>query len=436
MKNKSSLKTILLIAAAVVAVILIIFLISKKDKAQEPSQEVEVTDGPGEETVPGEDGSVDPYIDTKTGSDTVHITPGGVEYSFIDTTGMTPEEIAELEAKIDADAEAARQAEENGVPNYDPNISAGSTPVSTGLYENSVLSCEFPSGGTLKIGMDTSDRNAIYLNPVYECTEDELFNSQDDTYFAFYFQTEYGSDITTDMTATTSVTAGQTQSDKYFLITGRTYDTLVPSTFRSPTGYGAKWIDINNYHGFDGQDCHINIRVVRLPDGALIGTAEFDVLFDSANTSYHAVNLRCSDVSMTGELSDDERNDLVERAFEFFCSDDKGQNTFVNTEYWNSYKTRAIVEKSDRVYFSRLFDAKGNVTIAGKLTGMHIYAVNINYPDYGFVTVYFAPQKQINGMRSTVGPKEDLQVLGYDAFKPFTASSLFVPAYQQEEFYK
>ena len=94
------------------------------------------------------------------------------------------------------------------------------------------------------------------------------------------------------------------------------------------------------------------------------------------------------------------------------------------------------MEKVDSCYFPVLFGKTGDVMAAGQYHGKDLYAVNIVYPNYGFATIYAAPQRQINGLREGVPADEDIQPFAYDAFKPFTADTLFVPQYLEQEFYR
>lgn len=423
MKKEGKLKTILLCIAGGILLALFVVMIIRSQKKDSVVSELGI-DGEqssitAEETPrPG----ATPKINTDAGAD-VKITPGGVEYSFIDTSGMSDEEIKELEARLD---------EEAGYT-HDENTNIGSPDITRGMYINSEFSCVFPSGSVLRVGVHTDKSDAIYLNPVYEATDDEYIFSAEQTTFAFYLKTIYGNDIIAAGTPNVYNAASNAEY-KNLVITDRTYDSLVPAEYDA-AGNGAKWVDLNNFHGFDGQDCNIDIRIVRLPDGQLMGVARLHIAFDSASQTYRITGLTNRDVSVTGELQPELRSDAVEKAFEFFCSDDKGQSTFVDQSYWDAYRSSAIVEKTDGFYFPRLFDASGNVITAGRYSGMDIYAVNINYPGYGFATIYMAPQQQIEGMRSSAPSDEDIQPFAYDAFKPYDKSTIFVPNYQKDEFY-
>lgn len=126
---------------------------------------------------------------------------------------------------------------------------------------------------------------------------------------------------------------------------------------------------------------------------------------------------------------------VLDRAFEYFCSDEKGQNTYVNREEWPLCRDLAVVEKVDRFYFPMLFDRTGNVINAGAYAGMSVYAVNINYPGYGFATIYCAPSEQIDGAENAA-IDSTLCPFAYDAFKPFSEKTLFIPSFHEEDFYR
>lgn len=427
MKNKAQLKSVILCGVGIILIGLFIFLTLRGNKdPSEPENTVAIHEEVNSNDDPEKEKDPSPDINTNTGANESKITPGGIEYSFIDTTGMTEEEIAELETRLDEEAEYS----------YEPNTNIGRPENTQGMYLNTERSCTFPSGSVLKIGVNLEYADALYLNPVYEAVEEENIFSEGETAFAFYLKTMFGEDVSTSSNVQMTYDVSSASDIKYFVITDRTYDTLVPAGYTDSVNYGVKWNDLNNYHGFDGSDYDMEIRVVRLPDGQLMGTAKMHISFDVSG-KYSVTSLVYSDVAATGELTEDKRSEAIERAFAFFCGEDKGQSTFVDQTYWEAYKIRAVVEKVDNwLYFPRLFDASGNVASAGKFSGMDAYAVNINYPGYGFATVYVAPQQQINGLRGSTDASDDLQPFAFDALKPFSRTTLFVPEYQKEDFFK
>ena len=300
-------------------------------------------------------------------------------------------------------------------------------------YINRSISVTLSSGSVLSIGLDTEDGSAIYLDPRYDCTEDEIMLSEDDTSFGIYVTSTLPSDI--EWSSDTMHVFNNEDCPKYSLITDRTYDTLVDASYNDPEHYGVRWKDSNNLMGSDGRDHTLLIRIIRFPDGFLMGCCKIEIKWDAASNKYYIDDMYESDAAYTDELTEDTREYLIENAFDFFCSDDKGQSTVVDEDLWNANKYWATVQKVSRPYFPRLFDAKGEVAVAGKYTNLDIFAVSFNYPGYGVVTVYYAPRRQLDGMRDTVPATEDLIPFGFDALHPETIDSLLVPSWQADEFF-
>ena len=73
-----------------------------------------------------------------------------------------------------------------------------------------------------------------------------------------------------------------------------------------------------------------------------------------------------------------------------------------------------------------MYDTDGNVVSAGAYRKCEIYAVHLNCDGFGYFTVYFAPEPQVNGLSMRTldkGEQMKLVLIGYDAFAPFTAES-------------
>lgn len=374
---------------------------------------------------PAENAPFGPEVSAHAGEEGgTRLTPGGNVYPADEVEGMSPEEIAAFEENVD---KALRHDAQNALLESDPTAEE--------LYCNRELRLELPDGGVLKIGCNCNETDAIYLNPVYEPTEEGYVFSEEHTAFAFYLCPVRCGGITFWSDERMSFDITQEHEIRRFVISERTYDTLIPSDYIDQIRFGVKWKDENNFHGFDGSDCDIRIRCVRLPDGELTALANLHISFDPVSCKYTPESLTLTDVVSTEELTEEKRRDVIEKAFEFFASDEKGQSNQLNEADWETYRNKACVEKVRDFYFSSFFDEHGNVAHAAQFCGMDMYAVNITYPGFGFFTVYAAPERQLSGLRESVPSDENLQPFAYDAVMPFSKSKLFVPEYQKEDFF-
>ena len=95
-------------------------------------------------------------------------------------------------------------------------------------------------------------------------------------------------------------------------------------------------------------------------------------------------------------------------------------------EELEAQKQSFIVEHPLGVYYNKLFDTDGKVVSSGAYSKCEIYAVHLNCDGFGYFTVYFAPEPQVNGLSMKTlnkGEQMKLVLFGYDAFAPFTAES-------------
>jgi hypothetical protein len=157
-----------------------------------------------------------------------------------------------------------------------------------------------------------------------------------------------------------------------------------------------------------------------------MGSVKAEVFFDENTKAYSLENLTNSDVAFTEELDAAQRDTLIAEAEQYLIDGNDQMTLGVTKEEMESQNLSTIVEKSQRVYYNRLFDADGNAVAAGRFSNCDIYAVNINCDGYGFFTVYFAPEPQARGLAvSTLGDSDELKLtlIGYDAFAPFTVET-------------
>ena len=347
-----------------------------------------------------------------------------VDFGDIPTENLTTEDLEKLEQYIGSTG---------GLP-FQPNSLLPDPENTVGRYRNRVLSCEFPGGSVLRIGTDEENSDALYLNPVFEVSDEEALYSAGEDEFAFYFLSSSADDIAFS-TENVGTTLSFPEEDRYFCVTDRTYDTLVPAEFRNAQDFGVKWTDLNNYHGFDGSDSDVRIRVVRPTDGRLLGTAILHIRFDIESCTYIPEALVNSEAVECGFMTEADRDKLVDRAFEFFASGISGFNANVDRSQWSNFKPLAIVEKTERFYFSRFFGEDSEVKSGGDYNGVQVYAVNLNYPNFGFVTVYCASEMQLYGLWGEGGEIDRIVPFAYDAMFPFSKDTLAVADYLMEDFY-
>lgn len=334
---------------------------------------------------------------------------GSIEYNFIDTTSMTEEEISALESRIREEQEYS----------YEPVLPVDQD----GHYVNSEISCTFANGAVLHIGIGSSvTQNGMYLNPRYEWTDDEIFMTDEYTAIGFYFYTD-GNDFKLSSSETFYYEAKQPPEEHYYYISDRTYDTLIPSTYKDIDGFGLMWYDKGNFNGWAGDDRTIFIRIIRLPDGMLLNTARLEISWDWDNFLYTYSALYDSDVTATGQMTEAEKTALLDTAFDFLTDTAKGgQSANMDPEKWPFYRDDfGNVQQVDFPYFSVLFDGKGQIVTSGHYW-KGITAVNVSYPGWGVLTVYF----------------QGGQPVGFDAMSPFTKTTLFVPSFLEgrEKFFE
>lgn len=384
-KTKSNLVNIVLCGLCVAAITVFAVLILKPS-GKNPSGET----------------SGSAVIDESTGKpvESEEESNDSIEHNFIDTSSMTDEELSALERRIREEQEYS----------YDPVL-----PIDLdGHYVNSEISCTFANGAVLHIGIGSSvTQNGMYLNPRYEWTEEEAFITDDYTAIGFYITTDFD-DFKLSSEETYYYEAKQPPEEHYYYISDRTYDTLIPSTYKDIDDFGIMWYDMGNFNGWAGDDRTIWIRIVRLPDGMLLNTARLDISWDWDTSLYTYGALYDSDVVATGKMTEDQKTELLDIAFDFLTDGTKGgQRAAMDPEKWPLYRDEfGNVEQVFYTYFTTLFDSNGQIVRAGHFW-KGITAVNVSYPGWGVMTVYFQGGYPV----------------GFDAMSPFTKDTLFVPTF-------
>lgn len=275
------------------------------------------------------------------------------------------------------------------------------------VYDNSAkLSCDLASTIHLTIGIGNSFKSSgIYLEPTltydYETDPNEAY--------VFIIRASNGSIEYPGEPSTR-------QPDKrFYYVAGRTYDKLICSDFDYENIDGLKW-RIDAWNG-DAPEvgANLTIHAVRLDDGFLMGSAKASIIYDATESVYKLSTLARADVASTGELSAEEREEMVRDAVAFInAGNDIFPLEITEIEFLN-YQEFIVVEHLDRVLHSRLFDKDGNVAPAGRFLKYTVYAVSVPDTGHGYITVYFAPITEIKGY-SSAEEQKGFCVLGYDAW--------------------
>ena len=294
---------------------------------------------------------------------------------------------------------------------------------SSGTYRNDrVLSVSTGYGMTFSVGLEQNGvTDALYLNPHFEYA----YAGNPDEAYGYLMRTER---VPLEYAESSASPAWSTKYNGLtdFAIVGRTYDKVVSASARDPSSYGVRWMDSPAYGGEENDGDTVRILIIRLSDGTLMGSVKAEVFFDENTKAYSLENLTNSDVAFTEELDAAQRDTLIAEAEQYLIEGNNQMTLGVTKEEMESQNLSTIVEKSQRVYYNRLFDADGNAVAAGRFSNCDIYAVNINCDGYGFFTVYFAPEPQARGLAaSTLGDSDELKLtlIGYDAFAPFTVET-------------
>lgn len=290
-----------------------------------------------------------------------------------------------------------------------------------GTYDNTqILSVESWVGMTLYIGTGGSADNALYINPhfVYERAGNP--NEQ----YGYLLQTnriplEYADTVP----ASASDIKNAAETD--LAILGRTYDKVVPAATKDAQKFGVRWKDSPSIGGKDHDGDTLHILTIRLSDGTLMCAAQVEIIYDEVAGQYRFESFRNNDVKYTGALNGEQREMLVQSALDVIES---GNNNFAlnlgndNIEY---IKSITIVEKVQKTYWNRLFNAAGDTIVRGSLLQNEMYAVDLNIAGLGFFTIYYMPEPMAHGINTQMyGYQNKINYVpaAYDAFAPMTVS--------------
>lgn len=299
-----------------------------------------------------------------------------------------------------------------------------------GTYENGQsFAYTFESSNTtLTIGVkDTSLEDAIYLNPI--CTtrlsENVGIIAHTSRINLECSDTGKGSDA--------SGAAKQYPGEHTFLVRNRTYDTLIKAQYTDPENYGIRWVNT----GEDGElkaGTTVDFLLVTVPGCYLIGICRIEIGFNPETNTYAIKSLVNADVAQTGEISPEMRDYLVSDAKDFICNKDRGPiMSIADDPYWETALKLTKVHKTQRgTYFNPAVSPSNELFAPGRYSNADVFAVNIPWDGYGFLTIYYAPQMQIDGLNRTwiKGKPEsewELTVFAYDLFCPQSKDTLSGP---------
>lgn len=289
---------------------------------------------------------------------------------------------------------------------------------------NEVLKCNIAYGMEFQLGIaDTSLTDAIYLDPHFSYEYAANPNEQ-------YGVIILASRVPVEYSSNNAMhgLSGANRSESMVAVIGRTFDQCVPGQFKSQDDFGIRWKNDPLLDGEDYTGTTLYIRIIRISDGYLMGTARASIAYDDIDRVYRLENLRKGDVSSTGELTSELRDQIVDEAIQYLIDGNEHYQLTLASEviYRAAYEHFIIVEKLPRPYYSKLMSEQGEVIPSGTFSKCDIYAVNIPYNGFCYFTVYFAPEAQVHGMQTPTYADEDLKLLliGYDPFNPLSASAM------------
>lgn len=283
-------------------------------------------------------------------------------------------------------------------------------------HNNKKFSYDY-GGGTITVGMDKGpDDKYIYLN--INCSE-----AKDQNEIGYYIETDRGNLEYGIESDNLNCDVGYNEKETNFAIIDRLYSNVVPVRYVDEDNYGIRWSD-DMLEDDTNSGTSIALRAVNLKTGALVALCDAVIEYDEENNSYSLTALKSSDVKDNKELDDESRANLVKKAAEF-----ASERLHVDISDLNN--SRAVVDKHNGTYFSKFMDEDDSVLLYKDYTTCaDTYVVNIPSSEYGFVSVYFAPQTQLIGLTSPTEPgKTDLklQLYGYDPVRPFNWETIIAP---------
>lgn len=331
---------------------------------------------------------------------------------------------------VQTDIPAEDDADSSAADNYieDASFVNDTGAVDSAQYvNNSVLTCDYGNGKHISIGInDASLTDAIYLN--LQCSEATEAHPVIFCVTSSRVTVKYSNALGTD------ANAGTNADYNNYICVGRTYDFLIPSQTISASDYGGRWFNDPFEDGVLDTGTELYIRAIQLnredyTGGTLLAVLKATVSFDASSNTYSLAGFESNDVRETGALSEDERVSIVIDAISFIRDDSRGDIWIVPDNLLLGIDETAIVEQIPQTYYKRLLTSSNEDVPRGKFANCDIYAVNLNTPAFGCITIYYAPRAQTIGL-NTLGPDStelNLTAFGYDPVFPFTTQTFQGP---------
>lgn len=298
----------------------------------------------------------------------------------------------------------------------------------TVTYDNSkVYYFPLADGSTLTIGLGNDASDAIYINSNIEPVEGDA------TKYIIFLSCDEGEIIyESDQYANQA-----TSTQRVFYGLKQTYDMAIEAPFRSMSLFGAKWQPVNEVVA-SLQSTSLSMRVIRMLDDRLINVLRVPLEYNAKTHVYSLGEPVNSDVSSTMDLTQAERDELVDMTIRFLVNPDLGPNIPDSAlEFTNGMRRGAIVEHTHALYNRRIITPDNTGVIKyGQVYGKDIYAVTVPEASSHYYTCYFISEMQLTGLNTRPENKmDDMILLGYDALYPASVSSLHVPSAIRNEFF-
>ena len=286
---------------------------------------------------------------------------------------------------------------------------SGSKTNKDGTYLNKqTFQCKDYLGNIITVGVQVDDgAQRIYINPSHSA-------AKDGNEIGFYISASRGTLEYSAQSMGTPETEGNDAFDN-FIVAERYLDSLIPATYVDKDNFGVAWEDD---FMFDGKNdgAVITLRCVNAKNRSFYGI--FDVTIEmNDKEQYYITGIESADVKNTGELSDEERTDLINQSMTFI-TDTLGMTPFGKWE--DVARGGAVVHKHERTYFPRfVLENFKTGRVSDYSTCKDTYAVNLPINAYGLMTVYFAPKTELMGLTEPRLHGEEsmnLMLYGYDAY--------------------
>lgn len=304
---------------------------------------------------------------------------------------------------------------------FHENTSEISNYQSGGAYDNtSIIGCDLGFGIHLTLGIGSQTAfDRIYLNPVL--TYDYAMNTSEP--YGFLVRATRGAVVYSGEPK--PIDYDQNRGERSLFIAGRTYDKLVPAHYNNEAQYGVAWVNDIEGDSMDRTGTELLIHAIRLKDGRLMGAAKAQIIFDQESDAYLLASVSSSDVSVAGKLRTEDRKALIDSTVQFFNENCLNVQTSLSEADLKNIRSAIVVEKTNKVLFNRLFNVKAEVIPSGRLRGCDIYAVNLPCAGLGYLTAYYIPIAQAQGISHIAFGDLDYVLVGYDAANcpPFNAET-------------